>query len=458
MPREAAAAPRAAAPVVAPVRHAPTPAPQTSAPPVVHPPPAVAGAAAPVTLPQPAPANHPVPATRSQPPTPALIPAAPPATPPQPAVAPRSHMRPRHYLLIVSFLLMVVLPSLVSAWYLWTKAADQYASTLGFSVHREEPPSALALINGLSSLTGTSSSSDTDIIYNYIYSQQVVAEIQSEIDLAAMWSRPMADPFFSYDPKGSIEDLVEYWEDMVAVAYDSATGLIEVRALAFAPEDAQRITTAIFEKSGAMINRLNQAAAEDAVRYTEADLEGMREKLVQARQEMTKFRNSYQMVDPSTDLASQSSILGSLEQELATTLISYDLIKGASAPDDPRLVQLERRRQVIEERIAAERAKIGLGSHGLGDRTMADVVAEYERLKVDLEFVETSYNAARAAHESAKAEALRQSRYLAPHILPTKAETSRFPEREKLQAIATLFLLLAWSVLALVYYSLRDRR
>lgn len=56
------------------------------------------------------------------------------------------------------------------------------------------------------------------------------------------------------------------------------------------------------------------------------------------------------------------------------------------------------------------------------------------------------------------AEAQRQSRYLATHVAPTLAESSRYPEREMILGITVLFLFLGWAVIVLVAYSIRDSR
>ncbi len=57
----------------------------------------------------------------------------------------------------------------------------------------------------------------------------------------------------------------------------------------------------------------------------------------------------------------------------------------------------------------------------------------------------------------ARREARRQSRYLAAHVRPTLAQKAQYPERTKLIALLTLFSFLTWSIICLVYYSLRDR-
>jgi capsular polysaccharide transport system permease protein len=111
---------------------------------------------------------------------------------------------------------------------------------------------------------------------------------------------------------------------------------------------------------------------------------------------------------------------------------------------------------VIEDRIAAERAVIG--ANGTGGVAFADLVGEYERLQVDLEFAQQAYTTSLAAFDSARNEARRQSRYLAAHVRPTLAESSEYPDRIMQLATIAIFAFLIWSVLVLAVYSLRDRR
>ena len=85
-------------------------------------------------------------------------------------------------------------------------------------------------------------------------------------------------------------------------------------------------------------------------------------------------------------------------------------------------------------------------------------MAEYEKLAVDREFAEGAYRGARIAYEAAVAEAQRKSRYLAAHIEPKVAQSSTEPDRPWLLVMVTAMLMAGWSILALIYYSVRDRR
>ncbi|WP_049836250.1 hypothetical protein [Octadecabacter temperatus] len=339
-----------------------------------------------------------------------------------------------------------------------TYAADQYASKLAFSVRSEEQSSAIELLGGITELSG-SSSTDTDVLYAFLNSQELVSRVNERVDLESIWSRVSIeqDPLYAYDPGGTIEDLVNHWSRKVSVIYDSGTSLIEIRVLAFDPHEAQRIANAVLAECTVMINNLSTIAREDAIRYSRDDLEIASARLREARQSLTLFRNRTQIVDPSIDTQNQMGLLVTLQQQLADAMIEGDLLRDTTSTSDPRLEQADRRVEVINQRIEEERQKLGLGGGAEGAVVFADLVGEYEGLIVDREFAEVAYTTALAGFNGAQAEARRQSRYLAAHIQPSLAQKAEHPERIKLILFVALFSFLSWCVLALVYYSLRDR-
>ncbi|MEP1766928.1 MAG: hypothetical protein ABJJ53_09880 [Sulfitobacter sp.] len=383
--------------------------------------------------------------------------ALPAAVQPVPKPASPAYRRGRHVFVMLSFLLFVVLPSAVTGVYLYTVAVDQYASKVGFSVRREDSDSALGVLSGLTSLSD-SSSSDTDILYEFIQSQKLVRDMDEALDLHAIWSKPEQDVVFAITPDASIEDLVDYWNRMVRISYGAGSGLIEVEVLAFDPVDARAISQTLFDKSSQMINELSDIARQDAIRYALEELNEALDRLKEARAVVTKFRNVNQIVNPETDIQIQAGLLGNLQNQQAETLIEIDLLEGTVNPSDPRMLQAKRRLEVIENRIVEERKKLGVGGNLDDGTAFADLLGNYERLVVDREFAENSYVSALAAYDGAQAEARRKTRYLAAYMEPTQAETAVYPKRLTLLLLITLFLGLIWSVLVLVALSIRDRR
>ncbi|MDH5529162.1 MAG: hypothetical protein OEY05_03915 [Paracoccaceae bacterium] len=411
----------------------------------------------------PVPSQNPNPAAARQASAPVKPPAAKPA---QGRPAGEANVRPlaspaktqtRHRGVLASFILLVLLPAFITAGYLWTFAEDQFASYGGFSVHKEETGSAIDLIGGISALSGgTSSTSDADVLYEFIQSQDLVHRIDQKLDLRGVWSKAEGDPVFAYDPPGTIEDLLAHWQRKVSVTYDN--GMITLRVLAFDPMDAKKIAEAIFDESTVMINRLNDVARTDALRYAREELETAVERLKSARQAITEFRNRTQIVDPTSDVQGQIGLLATLQQQLAEALIEKDILAATANAADPRLPSADLRISVIEERIRDERRKLGIGEGGEQGDAFASIVGEYESLAVDREFAEQSYVSALATYDGALAEAGRKSRYLAAYVNPTLAESSEFPQREILFGSVTMLLLLVWAIGVLIFYSLRDRR
>ncbi len=362
----------------------------------------------------------------------------------------------RHLLLLISFLLLVLIPSGLSFGYLYLYAKDQYGSTLGFSVRSEELTNPLELLGGLGQLS-SGSSTDSDILYEYIQSQKLVEQIDATIDLQSIYSKVSGDPVFAYDPAGSIEDLVEHWGRMVDISYDNSTQLMEIVAKAFTPEDAQTIAQEIQRESTELINRLNLAARKDATRYAKEELDRAVERLKKARAELTQFRTTTRIIDPSVDLLGQMGVVNQLEQQLASALIELDLLTDVTTTADPRAALVARRIEVIRNRIDAERVRMA-GDNGQGEGTLSTLVGDFERLMVEREFTEKSYLAALSTYDIAQSEAQRQSRYLAAYVEPTLAETSQFPKRELIGTLISMLLFFGWSILVLIVYSLRDRR
>lgn len=377
----------------------------------------------------------------------------------QPIARP-ARMRKRHWGLVASFVALVLAPLAAVILYLWIYASDQYLSATGFTVRSQESGGATELLGGLAQFAGSSTVSDSDILYEFIQSQEMVEAVDREVDLRAhyaeVWPR---DWVFGIWPEATTEDLVWYWNRIVGVAYDSSTGLIEVSAVAFDPDTARRITREVLKQSQERINSLNTQAREDALRYAREDLEESVSRLKEARQALTNFRTRTRIVDPAADIQGRMGVMNSLQQQLAEALIEYDLLRTTTADSDPRVTKAQQRIDVIRERIQSERQTFTSDNTDTGavGENYPELIAEFESLTVDASYAEETYRAALTAMQVARDDAKRQSRYLATYVEPTLAHTSEYPRRPIITALAALFLVLAWSIMALIYYSIRDR-
>jgi capsular polysaccharide transport system permease protein len=354
-----------------------------------------------------------------------------------------------------SFVLCVLLPMAVALWYLHRVAADQYHSSLAFSVRAEEVSSAAVGLLGAITQISSGSASDTDILYDAIRSQPMVEAVDRRLGLRPIFSRPAWDPVFALPPDAPIEDLVRYWGRMVHVTLDGTAGILRIRVEAFRPEDATAIAEAILAESTLIVNRLSDAARNDAVRFATADLATAEDRLRDLRGKLAAFRRSYGIVDPEAGMAGQAGILGALESELAQAYVERDMLLSYAGEGDQRVLQSNRRIDAISARIEAERLSLGIGASA---KDATEVMGRYEALLTDLGFAQAAYTQAQTGLSAAQAEARRQARYLAPHVLPTRADTPVYPRRWLLSGLAALFLLLIWGAAAVALASARDAR
>jgi capsular polysaccharide transport system permease protein len=390
-----------------------------------------------------------------------LKPVAPAAVPPpRPVARPAAQARrqPHHWGLIASFLALVLVPTLISGGYLAFRAADQFGATVGFAVRTEKSSTMIDLLGGISQLSGASST-DAGMVYQYLQSPELVKILDARLNLRAIFARAhAADPVFAYDPTGSIEDLVDYWNRMVTVSLDQGTGLITLDVRAFSAADAQVVAQAAFDESSRMINDLSDIAQNDAMRSARTELTQAEDRLRAARAALQGFRDRTQIIDPGADVTGQMGLLNSLQDQLVAAMIDLDLVHQTTHGNDPRANEAQRKIDVIRNRITEARHTFGAASSKPDDRSYASLLGEFERLSVDQDFAEKAYAMALGGLDSAEAAARQQSLYLAAYQKPMLAEASEYPRRGLLTALVALFCFLGWAVLALIYYSLRDRR
>ena len=170
------------------------------------------------------------------------------------------------------------------------------------------------------------------------------------------------------------------------------------------------------------------------------DLELAVERLKAAREAMTAFRIANEIVDLTADIQGQMGLLNTLQAQLASALIDFDLLAGTARRIRPACWNRRRRASMSSGPHRRGAAKIRAGGKGRAAEDYASTVAEFESLTVDREFAETAYLAALAGYDVARAGANRQSRYLAAYIQPTRwLKRREYPQRAAVGRLVGMF-------------------
>jgi capsular polysaccharide transport system permease protein len=370
-------------------------------------------------------------------------------------------VKPRHRALAMSFVLMVVLPALAAVTYLYVWAADQYASRMSFSIRGNETGPSLSILGALSQ-TVSVGGTDAEIIYDFVRSQQMVEAALEALPLEEIYNRPSEDFVFRLGENRPIEDITDYWNWMTTVAFDGASGIVHFDARAFDPESAQMIADFVLAESTRIVNEISAQAREDAVSVARGVLEQAEDRLRNIRREIRLFRDIEQELDPTLNAQASMGLMAELEQQRAQAQVELDSYLSLVGPRGPRAPALRQQITSLEQRIAQERQRLGTGTAGNASpgegRLFADLMGDYEELVVEREFAENTYVSALASFEQAQVEARRQTRFLSPHIRPTLSVEPQYPQRFLLSLAVFALLTVAWAVLVLIAYNIRDRR
>lgn len=353
------------------------------------------------------------------------------------------------------FVFIVALPVTAIAFYLCVVATDQYHSRAGFSIRSEQGGSGVAqsFLGVLSTVSGTGSAQDLDLLNDYIRSQAIIEKISETVNLREIFAPRGGDWFFSLPPDAPMEDLVAYWQRMVRISNEARDGILHVEVRAFDPEDARRVVEAILRASSNLINQLSNEARNDSLRLSGELVTEARANVQQVLQELTEFRREHQIVSPELELQTSSGVMTALQTQLAEALVAREQLMMFSNEQDPRIQNMDTRISALRAQIEAERITLSQSDPAAD----VDIYGRYQSLLLEQEMMNTAYAQAIANLASAHTEARRQARYVVVHIPPTRAETALYPERVKIILIAAVILTLVWAIVVIFYRNARDK-
>lgn len=326
----------------------------------------------------------------------------------------------------IAFLLVVMVPTAISAFYFGLVASNRFVSEATFVVRSAKAPLSGGL-GGLLQVVGISRSQDDSYsVQEYLLSRDAVAALSQRLPLREMFDRPGADFLARYPNPfqgSSEEELFQYYKSRVSVVHGAATGLTTLKVETFRPDDSVAINRNLLELGETLVNRMNERIRADAIRFSEAEVRRGEERLVEAQIAITEFRNRELMLDPSKSSLIVAELIGRLSAEQAVVTAQLREVE-ASSPSSPQIPGLQRRIAALEGQVALERQRVSSTSDGLAEK-----IAGYERLNLQREFAVKALASAVTSLELARNEARRQQLYLERVVEPHIADYAEQPRR-----------------------------
>jgi len=347
------------------------------------------------------------------------------------------------------FFLLVILPSLLVAGYLYGIAAPQYVSEARFVVSSRGGGTDIgAQIAGMRGIAGAAlggfgggaASSEATSIRDFLTSLDAVMQAHSRLDLVSLWQRPEADPIARLW-RSEPELLARYFNAMVSISLDPMTNVTTLRVRSFRPEDSKALTEELLHSAEALVNRLSERARNATLQIAHQEAEGAERRVQESRAALVRFREQEKELDSAGAVQSAVALRGQLEAMLAQSRAELTERLKFMQPDNPALQATRNRIEALERQIIAERSRHTDGAPASGEGVLSRQLAAFERLMLEREFADRQLASATASLESARVEAQRQQIFLSRIAEPNLAVYPLYPR--KLTNLASIFIGLA---------------
>lgn len=346
---------------------------------------------------------------------------------------PRRPVRRHRLLRHAWFLLVVVLPTLLAAGYLFAFAADQYVSEARFVVRGSQQQVPSLLSNFMQSTGMSRAEDDTYAVQDYILSRDALTELVQKEGIKDVFDRPEGDiltrfpsPLLQFADLrktvlgDSFEHLFRHYLRHVDVRMDSTTGVSELTVTTFRPEDSRRIATALLAAGERLVNRMNDRQRENALRDARKEVGIAEARLLDISARIADFRNREALLDPNRQAVPMLQTITTLQTRLNSLKLEISQMQ-ANSPLRPGAQQ---RAAALQAQIDAERAKI-TGS----DSSLVPKLREFDQLMLEREFADKQLASATASLETARMNADRQQLYLEQIVVPNEPDYALYPKR-----------------------------
>ena len=244
---------------------------------------------------------------------------------------------------------MVVLPTLLAAYYFGLVASDVYVTESRFVVRSPQKSSVGSLADVFSKVGFAKSDDDSYVVRDYVLSRDALELLNKKLDVVSAYSSDSIDilnrfPGIKYWDT-SREAFLRYYQTRVKVVVDPASAISSLTVQAFDPQTALEINQTLLELSEAFVNQLNSRARQDLISAAMSEVNLAKAKLETSSLELAKARGRAQTF---TDGEKQLVLIQrlTLEKDFA----GQQLATAMSALEQARVEAI--RKQVYLERIA----------------------------------------------------------------------------------------------------------
>lgn len=344
------------------------------------------------------------------------------------------------------FLLLVIVPTLIVAIYLFFIASGQYRSEAQFVVRGIESQGARA--SGVSQLLGMSAAlspgqEEAQSIREYLRSHDAIRGLRElGLDLVGIYRRPGTDVFselWSANPPA--ETLLDYYRDHVDITYDPDDNITHVSVRAFRPSDAQAIARALLRLGEARVNEYNARLYDASLKAAFADVEVAERDLATVQARLGAFREVNGDIDPAASGAGGLRVVEEQQAELDRQTAMLADMRSALSPSSPQVRAMEAQVRAMAGSLASARGRL-TGQ----PQAVSGHLGQFEDLRLQQDFAAKRYETARSRLVEERARAARERLFVIAVVEPNLPEKPALPKPFRATLLIFLGLCVAYGI------------
>jgi capsular polysaccharide transport system permease protein len=355
--------------------------------------------------------------------------------------------------MLISFLLLVILPTIIGGVYFAFFASDQYTAEARFAV-RSLADDGSSDSGDMNLMQMQAAPQDAYVVTSFIHSSEILSRLDGKVDYRAIFTNPDADYWSRFGADESNEDFLKYWNKQVTSYIDGPSGIVTLSVRTFRPSDSVELVSAILSESEKLVNEMTVRAREDMLASFRREVDRTGKLYQDALGRLNSFQQQSGLLSPELQAQETGKLLTGLLAQKLTLESRLFVLQQSNGTDAPSYNQLLLARESLDKQISTMRAQLTGG----GNASLANVITDYSKVETDRLVAEKLYEASRRNYDLAFASAMRKALYLTVFVQPSLPEEALYPKRISTPLFIFLGLLISWATLALIWASVEDHR
>jgi capsular polysaccharide transport system permease protein len=346
-----------------------------------------------------------------------------------------------------SFMRFVVLPTVLTALYLYLVSTPLYEARSVFAVQTSAEKGG----NEISGVIGTTvlseSVKDAFMLREYIESREMMKRLNEEHSFMEAFRSDQMDPIARLYTSNFLQiDEYHYYRRRVHATVDIQQGILRLFVQALGAEETRRISSTILSNAEAHLNQISTVISNQQIALIQQAVLAAEDRLKQAHRNIIELQVERNLIDMlrrrggqelREEVSAMYQALRNLENRRLSAVRERDALVAAEDSDPARLEQLTAQIAILDEGIADGRSKL-VNEEGGGVFNRRRIDLEYATL--DKEIALKAWESTLTSLERARETALEQRRYIAVVVPPENPSNPTIPN--KLKSVIVVFLVL----------------